>query len=847
MDLTGTPLSNRLSNAAFVFDSFTTTKTATTHTASKAGLFYELQYANSPSTNPTLIGGKLLDHRLERQRISAVPIGERNFHVLYYLMAGTSDTEKSHLGLDNPGLSSEHGKRSSAGKKWRYLGNPKMLNIGIDDKSGFDDFKKALQKAQFTKSEIAEICQILACVLHFGQLDFHTTLGTKPSANDSGGYSHEGGENITRVSNRDTLQVLSAFLGVPMNDLEQCLGYKTKKLHNERVTVMLDPDGARHNADELARTLYSLLVAWVVESMNSRISAEEESIGNTISVVDFPGFAVQPSSNDILDQLLNNAANEALYHVCLQDFFERQADMLDTEEVAIPATSYFDNSDAVKGLLKSGNGLLAILDGETRKGKTDHQFLETLKRRFENKNSSIVVGSTTTVMPGSNFATRNASASFSIKHFAGEVDYPVEGLLEANAEVISGDVMNLMSSTQSDFLRELFGQEALSKVHHPKEPSAIMQATVSSKPTRMPSMAKKKHDRMAHLAAQRATRDTDVVSDDGRSSVLGGRGTKDTSAQPGIASQFLSALQNVTKALAAPNTNSHYVFCLKSNDRRLGNNFDSKCVRQQIQTFGIAEISQRLRNADFSVFMPFDDFNSTAEGDAIFIGSPKEKAENILDERGWRGNEAQAGATGVFLSERCWLEIANVRTRSVPTGGKRFLKTENDDEERLTSSTPGFGGSRVGLLNSQTPSPGGIYRDDKTGSYFGARDVDAKSDAGVSAINGGDMFRNLETREHMAEKGNEAKLEAVEEHPVSGSRKRWMFFVWALTFYVPTPFIRVGGGFKGRKDMKTAWREKLAINILIWLSCAFVIFFMSTSHFLESEMITNIYQSVSLN
>ena len=37
-----------------------------------------------------LIGGKLLDHRLERARLTAVPTGERSFHVLYYLLAGTS-------------------------------------------------------------------------------------------------------------------------------------------------------------------------------------------------------------------------------------------------------------------------------------------------------------------------------------------------------------------------------------------------------------------------------------------------------------------------------------------------------------------------------------------------------------------------------------------------------------------------------------------------------------------------------------------------------------------------------------------------------------------------------------
>jgi chitin synthase len=28
-----------------------------------------------------------------------------------------------------------------------------------------------------------------------------------------------------------------------------------------------------------------------------------------------------------------------------------------------------------------------------------------------------------------------------------------------------------------------------------------------------------------------------------------------------------------------------------------------------------------------------------------------------------------------------------------------------------------------------------------------------------------------------------------------------------------------------RKDVRLAWREKLAINLLIWFSCGFVVFF----------------------
>ena len=91
-----TPLSTKLSLAAFVFDTLTTTKSLTTPTASKAGLFFELQYDASSTMNPTLIGGKLLDHRLERSRIASVPTGEQSFHVLYYLLAGTSAAEKAH-------------------------------------------------------------------------------------------------------------------------------------------------------------------------------------------------------------------------------------------------------------------------------------------------------------------------------------------------------------------------------------------------------------------------------------------------------------------------------------------------------------------------------------------------------------------------------------------------------------------------------------------------------------------------------------------------------------------------------------------------------------------------------
>ncbi|KAK5113691.1 hypothetical protein LTR62_003318 [Meristemomyces frigidus] len=816
---TSTPLSKKLSYASFVFDTMTTTKSVTTPTASKAGLYFELQYETGNTIYPTLIGGKILDHRLERSRVSFVPSGERNFHVLYYLLAGTSDNEKIHLGLEDH---HSHRDSSSSQKRWRYLGHHSQMKVGINDAEGFQHFKTALRKLEFPREEIARVCEILACILHIGQLEFITTQATQPAADESGGYGAEGGSDVTVVKNKEVLEVVAAFLGVHAKDLELSLGYRSKMLHRERVTIMMDPKGARENADELAKTLYSLLLSLIMEKINQRTCAVEDAVANTVSIVDFPGFAQTTSTNSTLDQLLNNAATESLYNFCLQSFFERKADLLETEEVQVAANSYFDNTDAVKGLLKPGNGLLSILDDQMRRGKTDMQFLESIRKRFHEKNPAIDVAPTMVTLPGNNFATENTHASFTVKHFAGEVEYSIEGLLEENGEVISGDLMNLMNSSGSDFVQELFSQEALQKITT-KDRTAVTQASVASKPSRMPSMARRKNSR-PRLGASPAM-DDEKSSDDGtRSFSRTQRPTGAAAEQQGAAAQFMSSLENITKKLTEPNTNPYFFCCLKPNDRRIANQFDSKCVRTQIQTLGIAEISQRLRNADFSIFMPFGEFLGAAEGEVSVVGSEKEKAEMIFDEKSWPANEARVGSTGVFMSERCWRQVARVQELGeVPA---QFRDEGGYGEGGMLTpahAKGGFGDSKVALLN--TPGSGNYYDKEGGSGYFGSRDIDTKSEAGASAFRDGDMFRNLETRSMMAEKGNDAKVAEVEEHPMSGSRKRWLVIVYALTFWCPDFLIRTVGRIK-RKDVRMAWREKLAINLIIWFSCGFVVFFM---------------------
>lgn len=510
--------------------------------------------------NPTLIGGKIINHRIERNRFASVPTGERSFHSLYYLLAGTSAQEKAHLGFDNPiHITTGGGKLSSSTvshKRWRYLGHPTQMKVGINDADAFYHFKTALRRLGFPRSEIAEICQILAVVLHIGQLDFVSGQSTTTSAEESGGYALEGGETVTSVENKDVLSIIAAFLGLGVEELEASLGHRTKTIRRERVTVMLDPKGARQNADELARTIYSLLVTYVIENVNRKICVAEDSVANTVSIVDFPGFSQACATGSSLDQLLNNAATESLYKLCLQSFFDNKADMLEREEVAVPATSYFDNSDAARGLLKHGNGLLSILDDQTRRGRTDAQFMESLRKRFENKNPAIMV-----TRSGTSFVSPEARSAFTVRHFAGEIDYAANGLIEENGESISGDLMNLMKSTRSDFVRELFGQEALQTVTHPRERSAIVQAQVSSKPLRMPSMARRKATLPSKLAFDADDAEERESQEGSSSRNASGRRKSGllTNSLQGTAGQFLASLEIVNKSLSSTDTNSYFV------------------------------------------------------------------------------------------------------------------------------------------------------------------------------------------------------------------------------------------------------------------------------------------------
>lgn len=75
----------------------------------------------------------------------------------------------------------------------------------------------------------------------------------------------------------------------------------------------------------------------------------------------------------------------------------------------------------------------------------------------------------------------------------------------------------------------------------------------------------------------------------------------------------------------------------------------------------------------------------------------------------------------------------------------------------------------------------------------------------------------------MVEDYNTPQNEQVEEMPITALRIWWVRFVWFMTWWIPSPFLRWFGKMK-REDVQMAWREKTTLCMLIFLFSCIVIF-----------------------
>ncbi|KAG8895612.1 hypothetical protein FRB99_000429, partial [Tulasnella sp. 403] len=354
----GSKLSAQIPSAEFVLETFGCARTLLNPNASRFGKYTELQF----SDKGRLCGVKTLDYYLERNRVAGAPSGERNFHIFYYLVAGASAEERQHLRLDDK-------------TPYRYLGQ-RGGRSGVpdpEDTNRFEQLKHALKTVGFSKRHVAQTCQLVAAILHLGNLDFIT--------------DRKRNQDAAVVRNVDVLNLVAEFLGVSPNALESVLSYKTKLVKKELCTVFLDPDGASDNRDDLAKNLYSLLFAWLNEHINQRLCRDDFT--TFISLFDLPGpqnISSSATRSNSLDQFCINFANERLQNWIQKRMFESHVEEYTSEGISkyVPTVPYFDNSECVRLISNKPGGLIHIMDDQAQRApkKTDHTMVEAMGKRW---------------------------------------------------------------------------------------------------------------------------------------------------------------------------------------------------------------------------------------------------------------------------------------------------------------------------------------------------------------------------------------------------------------------------------------------------------------------------------
>lgn len=221
----------------------------------------------------------------------------------------------------------------------------------------------------------------------------------------------------------------------------------------------------------------------------------------------------------------------------------------------------------------------------------------------------------------------------------------------------------------------------------------------------------------------------------------------------------------------------------------------------------------------------------------------------FLSQRAFHRLEDCLRAGDVEEQKRNRLRDAEAEAGLDVRGGDMFGPYGQNADSRAGSPTMGAFNDPFSQSNQQLPlvanaSPfmrADLYNDYGERGSMASDDLDAKSrltsnrDDSMSNFGGSEayapsrnMFQNEDSKGLLGKEALPGEIlegETTEQIKESSNRRRWVAFVWMLTWWCPN-FLLTHVGRMKRLDVRQAWREKLALNMLIWLSCcgaAFVI------------------------
>ncbi|KAL0092090.1 chitin synthase-domain-containing protein, partial [Phycomyces blakesleeanus] len=713
-----------------------------------------------------MAGAKFMPYALEKYRVTMAAPDERNFHVFYAVLSGASPEEKARLGL-------------SDWTAYHYLARTSTARASsIDDSQNYVNLRAALKTLLFHKHTVTQLFQVLAAILHLGNLVF---IEDPNNAQDA-----------AIIKNMDALTTAADLLGVDPKALMSTLTYKSKLIKRDITTLFLDPAQATIQRDELAQTLYVLVFTWLTEQINDKLSAKEGS-HSLIGLLDTPGMtAVRTTAHASFDQLAFNFITESIHQFMLSSLFERDVHEYAEQGVPMPMEAWPTNTATVDLLVHPAKGLFSILNTQAnRQGSrpTDDVLLDQFANANRSSSDGILLS----------FKKSDTGARlFAIQHFWAQTTYDPRGLMDRNEDYLCNDFIALFrgnaysAPTTNGLVASLFNEPMIEEDYSIR--NRVSSPQLGIRPLQSPTNLDKSDDKTASR-----------LSD---------------SSVPTVVDQLMNGITDLTQALS--NTIPWFVLCMRPNELSLPNSCDAKKVTVQISSFRLTELIRRLR-VSYNTIFPMDEFFdrygialTMLLGQSIEAGTLKERCKLVVHALGWNETYAGIGRDKIYLSNNAF-RILEDELRS----------TEKSDSKKTKIPTGG-----MSLRHRRDNFDGYSFNDDQVSSAMSNDDfLDEASP--VNDFHASDLFSPSQSDPTEIERKAEYPPPGEPEHEdeqdqISSERRKWLILVWGLTWWVPSPCLQYCGGMK-RKDIRLAWREKLALCILIFLLSAsmvvFIVFF----------------------
>ncbi|CAI5709748.1 unnamed protein product [Peronospora farinosa] len=535
-----------------ILEAFGNARTVRNDNSSRFGKFIELRFRDE---RQRLAGARIRTYLLEKIRVIKQATNERNFHIFYELLSAdttcVSKEQKQALAI------------SGGSQSFRLLNQSRCSKRrdGVKDTVQFRATRRAMQQLSMRENEISGVLEVVAAVLHMGNVDFEQV----PHKHEDSVFADEARVVTSAVGKFNHFEKAAELLGVSTEALNHALTKRWLHTSSETLVVGVDVARACNTRNALTMECYRLLFEWLVARINNKLQRqarapydadefgnEEEDSTDFIGLLDIFGF--EDMAENSFEQLCINYANEALQHQFNQYIFEEEQRLYRDEGIRWSFVDFPNNRACLELYEHRPIGIFSLTDQECVFPQgTDRALVAKYYQEFEKKSQHSHFLSA----PNLQRATQ-----FVVAHYAGRVTYTIDGFLAKNKDSLCESAAQLLAGSSSPLVQALAAGSA---------------------------------DEKGVLA------DTDLEGYGGRIR----RRAKSAIAAVSVGTQFKIQLNELLTTVRA--TTPRYVRCIKPNDSHVSSLFESTRVVEQLRSGGVLE-AVRVARAGFPVRLSHQQF-----------------------------------------------------------------------------------------------------------------------------------------------------------------------------------------------------------------------------------------------